>query len=116
MGLVGIAASPAIPLQTEAGATLLTESGLDIVVTDAVDGTSSAGPAVMLRWSDDGGHTWSNEHWAEMGRIGRYGTRVIWRRLGMTMKLRDRVYEVSGSDPVKLTLIGADLKVSGTAS
>ena len=116
VGLVGAAAVAELPLQTEAGATLLTESGLDIVVSDAVVASTDSNPAIMLRWSDDGGHTWSNEHWAEMGRIGRYGTRVIWRRLGMTMKLRDRVYEISGSDPVKLTLIGADLKVSGTAS
>jgi hypothetical protein len=73
-----------------------------------------ADPQVMLRWSDDGGHTWSNEHWAAMGKIGATGTRVIWRRLGMTLKLRDRVYEVSGSDPVRIYLTGAELMLSGT--
>jgi hypothetical protein len=67
---------------------------------------------VMLRWSDDGGHTWSNEHWRSMGRIGETGRRVLWRRLGMTLKLRDRVYEVSGTDPVKIAIMGAEL--SGT--
>ena len=71
-------------------------------------------PQAMLRWSDDGGHTWSNEHWVSMGRIGATGVRAIWRRLGMTLKLRDRVYEVSGSDPVKLYVTGAELIVSGT--
>ena len=71
-------------------------------------------PQVMLRWSDDGGHTWSNEHWVSMGRIGEYGTRAIWRRLGMTQKLRDRVYEVSGTDPVKIDIVGAELIISGT--
>jgi hypothetical protein len=71
-------------------------------------------PKVMLRWSDDGGHTWSNEHWRELGRQGQYGTRVIWRRLGMTMKLRDRVYEVSGTDPVRIYIMGAELDVSPT--
>ena len=71
-------------------------------------------PQAMLRWSDDGGHTWSNEHWASMGKIGATGTRVIWRRLGMTLKLRDRVYEVSGSDPVRIYLTGAELQLSGT--
>jgi hypothetical protein len=49
-----------------------------------------------------------------MGPVGGYGTRVIWRRLGMTMKLRDRVYEVSGTDPVKVAITGAILQVSGT--
>jgi len=73
-----------------------------------------AAPQVSLRWSDDGGHTWSNEHWVSMGKIGEYGTRVIWRRLGMTMKLRDRVYEVSGTDPVKIAIMGAELFASPT--
>jgi hypothetical protein len=71
-------------------------------------------PQVMLRWSDDGGHTWSNEHWKSMGQIGRYGYRTIWRRLGATMKIRDRVYEVSGTDPVRIYIMGAELLLSGT--
>lgn len=71
-------------------------------------------PQVMLRWSDDGGHTWSNEHWTSMGAIGTYGTRAIWRRLGMTQKLRDRVYEVSGTDAVKTVIVGAELLMSPT--
>ena len=71
-------------------------------------------PQVMLRWSDDGGHTWSNEHWSPMGKIGAYYQRVFWRRLGMTLKLRDRVYEVSGTDPVKVAIMGAELILSPT--
>lgn len=78
--------------------------------------TVGADPEVMLRWSDDGGHTWSNEHWSKMGRIGQYGTRTFWRRLGMTVKLRDRIYEVSGTDPVKIAIVGAELHLNGTAS
>lgn len=71
-------------------------------------------PQVMLRWSDDGGHTWSNEHWSPMGKIGEYYRRVFFRRLGMTLKIRDRVYELSGTDPVKIALLGAELQASGT--
>ncbi len=73
-------------------------------------------PQVMLRWSDDGGHTWSSEHWKSMGKIGQYGYRTIWRRLGMTEKLRDRIYEVSGTDPVKIALMGAELIGSATTA
>ena len=76
--------------------------------------TVGANPSVMLRWSDDGGHTWSNEHWSQVGRIGEYYRRVFWRRLGMTLKLRDRVYEVSGTDPVKTVIVGAELLISPT--
>lgn len=71
-------------------------------------------PQVMLRWSDDGGHTWSSEHWTSIAAIGAYGSRAIWRRLGMTLKLRDRVYEISGTDPVKISIVGAELHASGT--
>jgi hypothetical protein len=73
-------------------------------------------PQVMLRWSDDGGHTWSNSHWRSMGKTGAYGTRVLWRRLGMTLKLRDRVYEVSGTDQTKIAIMGAELIMSATNS
>jgi hypothetical protein len=84
------------------------QTGVGLVVGQGND------PEAMLRWSDDGGHTWSNEHWRKMGQIGQYGYRTIWRRLGMTLKLRDRVYEVSGTDPVKIAIMGAELQISGT--
>jgi hypothetical protein len=84
------------------------ESGVGLV-----DGQGSD-PQVMLRFSDDGGHTWSNEKWASMGKIGQYFKRVLWRRLGMTQKIRDRVYEVSGTDPVKIAIVGAELILDPT--
>jgi hypothetical protein len=99
-------------LNTESGDALLAESGTTILVSvTTVQGTD---PQVMLRWSDDGGHTWSNEHWRNMGKIGETGRRVLWRRLGMTTKLRDRVYEISGTDPVKIAIMGAELQLSST--
>jgi len=90
------------------------ESGVGLDYLDAIDTTEMMKPRVMLRWSDDGGHTWSNEHWSDMGQIGQFSHRVFWRRLGMTLKLRDRVYEVSGTDPVKVAIMGAELQISGT--
>lgn len=90
--------------------TLTIEDEVEIIY--AVD--NFVQPQVMLRWSDDGGHTWSNEHWKTMGGVGEYGTRVIWRRLGMTTKLRDRVYEISGTDPVKIAIMAAELDVEAT--
>jgi len=84
------------------------ETGVGLVTGQGSD------PQVMLRFSDDGGHTWSNEHWKSMGPIGRFGKRTIWRRLGMTLKIRDRVYEVSGTDPVRIYVMGAELLLSGT--
>jgi hypothetical protein len=99
-------------LASESGPLITTESGNNLLLNFSA--TQGANPQVMLRWSDDGGHTWSNEHWKSMGKIGRYGFRTIWRRLGMTLKIRDRVYEVSGTDPVKIAIVGAELILSPT--
>ena len=99
-------------LITEDGDRLLTEDDNYLVAQGSID--PGVNPQVMLRWSDDGGHTWSNEHWKSMGRIGQYGYRTIWRRLGMTLKLRDRVYEISGTEPVKIAIMGAELIMDRT--
>jgi hypothetical protein len=114
VGLNGSMISEAIYLQTEDDQYLITESGDYLISDDATPITQGSDPQVMLRWSDDGGHTWSNEHWAPIGKIGEYYKRVFWRRLGMTLKLRDRVYEVSGTDPVKIDIMGAELLLSPT--
>ena len=66
-------------------------------------------PQAMLRWSNDGGSTWSNEHWTSIGRMGKYTNRAIWRRLGTA---RDRIFEVSVSDPVKCVVVSANLKAT----
>jgi hypothetical protein len=99
-------------LLTESGDRLLAENG-DVIYVTASTLTTMI-PKVMLRWSDDGGHTWSNEHWTSIGRLGQYGHRAFWRRLGMTQKIRDRVYEISGTDPVKIAIMGAELRAGAT--
>jgi hypothetical protein len=68
-------------------------------------------PQVMLRWLDDGGFTWSNEHWATIGRAGETKNRAMWRQLG---RARDRVWEASITDPVPRDIIGATLYAEET--
>ena len=86
---------------------------LDIESGVGLDGTTQGDdPLISLRWSDDGGHTWGNYHDRAIGKIGASGQRVIWRRLGMTEKLRDRVYEITGTDPVKISILGAELSIT----
>lgn len=79
-----------------------------------VGNTISSNPTVTLRWSDDGGHTWSTGSSLTMGVAADYSKRLIWRRLGMTMRLRDRVYEVSGTDQANIFIMGAELIMSPT--
>ena len=97
---------------TSSGDQLVTTSGDLLMFSPPF--VQGANPQAMLRWSDDGGHTYSNEHWKSLGKIGVFQRRAIWRRLGMTLKLRDRVYEVSGTDPVKIAIVGAELILSPT--
>jgi hypothetical protein len=66
-------------------------------------------PQAMLRWSNDGGSTYSNEHWTSIGQIGAYKNRAMWRRLGYA---RDRIFEVVVTDPVKAVIVSANLKAS----
>jgi len=116
VGINNVGGTDPTYLLTEDGLYLTTEGGDYLVSVAEGAPTVGSDPQVMLRWSDDGGHTWSNEHWATLGKIGVYQQRVFWRRLGMTLKLRDRVYELSGTDPVKIAIMGAELHASGTSS
>ena len=63
-------------------------------------------PQVILRWSDDDGHNWSNESWSthskDIGAIGAYSTRVQWRRLGHS---RSRIFSIKITDPVKRVIL-----------
>ncbi len=62
----------------------------------------------VLRFSDDGGYTWSNEIWTQLGSTGQYSARAMWRRLG---KSRDRVFEVVIAQPIQICLIAAYLRM-----
>lgn len=70
-------------------------------------------PQAMLEWSDDGGHTWSQEHWAPLGRMGEYQQRVRWRRLGATLRYGlPRMFRVTVTDPVKRAIVSAMVDVT----
>lgn len=66
-------------------------------------------PQAMLRWSDNRGKTWSNEHVVDCGFAGQFNTRAIWRRLGRS---RYRVYELTVTDAVPWIVIDAYLRTA----
>jgi hypothetical protein len=80
------------------------ERGTGLLPTTGPTDVQGSDPQIMLEWSDDGGYTWSNEHWVSAGRHGSRYARAIWRRLGHS---RDRLFRVSVTDPVKIILIDA---------
>jgi hypothetical protein len=67
---------------------------------------------LMLRWSNDGGHTYSAEHWRELGPVGAYRQRARWHKLGQA---RDRVYEVRSTAEAPARWIAAYLDGEGAA-
>ncbi len=80
---------------------------LDIQQGVGLDGIQQGdNPICMLRFSDDGARTWSNIKDAGIGKIGEYKKRAIFWRLGYA---RDRVFEITISDPVFVALVGAEI-------
>jgi len=76
------------------------------VLTTIPLGLVGRGPLVNLRWSNDGAQTFNDPIPMDCGQAGQTLTRVIWRRLGSA---RDRVYEISMTDPVPWKIIDAYL-------
>jgi len=68
-------------------------------------------PIIQLRWSDDGGHNWSNAQESSMGAVGQTAQRVIFRRIGSTRRNTglDRIFEISSESPVQVSLVGASI-------
>lgn len=103
VGLSGNVVGSTSPTNAVAGVAV---AGLAIAGQNS-QATLGANPQAMLRWSNDGGSTWSNEHWVSIGLQGAYKNRAIWRRLGQA---RDRIFEVVVTDPIKAVIVAANLK------
>lgn len=95
---------------------VVTDIELDIESGVGLDGASTVqgkNPQAMLDFSNDGGHTWSNQYWASFGAEGQTRTRAKWRRLGWG---RNRVFRISISDPVKVVMMGAEINLAVDSS
>lgn len=66
-------------------------------------------PKVMLAVSKDNGHTFGAELWKPLGAIGKYLSRVVWRRLGIG---RDWVFKLRITDPIKIVITGAAVRAT----
>ena len=69
-------------------------------------------PQMMLRWSDDGGHTWSDFRILAAGKLGETAKYVRANRLGGTRRFArsDRIFELSSADVFKVAIVGAELE------
>jgi hypothetical protein len=86
---------------------------LDLETGVGLTSGQGSAPTIMFRYSNDGGHTWSSTQYPSIGAMGQWGTQTYSWRLGMA---RDRVYEVSGSDPCKTALVNAYVDGIGGAA
>lgn len=89
----------------------VTFSSLQIDMQTGIGVPDGTNPLVVLRHSDDGGHSWSNERFVSAGKTGETALRVMFRRLGSTRLNSglDRIFELSSTDVWSVGLIGADL-------
>lgn len=78
--------------------TIINRFRLDAEVGVGLTTGQGSDPEIMMQWSKDGGKTYSSELWRKLGKIGKYNTRVVWRRLGLA---RNIVFKLRISDPVK---------------
>ena len=91
------------------GMSMIRHASITIDMETGMGTATGAGvePQAMLRYSSDGGRTWSSELWLSAGKQGEYRTRMKWARLGQA---RDRVYELFVSAPVRWTVLGAEIE------
>jgi hypothetical protein len=52
---------------------------LELYCETGVGNTDDPDPQVIMRYSRNGGRSWSNELWRGLGAIGEYETRAVWR-------------------------------------
>ena len=86
---------------------------LELDFEAAPEGTVALGDGavIKMRYSNDGGRTWSDWLSHDLGGIGEYFTRIIWEQLGSG---RERVFEFELSDAANLTLIAAYAEIGIT--
>lgn len=66
-------------------------------------------PQISMRYSNDNGHSWSNSESRELGRVGEYGKRIQWNRLGSS---NNWLFEIATKDAVDFAIIEAAIDVS----
>ena len=76
---------------------VFTYSNFQLDMETGIDASVGATGVMTLRYSNDGGKTYSTPRDTAIGATGAYKTRALWRRLGSA---RDRVFEVYSVAPI----------------
>jgi hypothetical protein len=91
---------------------IVMETGLQPVLAgtpvELLDGNGQPRPTqIIMKWSNDGGKTWSNEYFLSVGFPGDYDKRVI---RGMLGRARKRLWDFSWTDPIAWRFVNAFLQ------
>lgn len=86
---------------------------IEVVLKTGVGLTTGQGsaPEMMLDYSDDSGLTWISLPNKSIGRIGKYRTRVRWRKCGSTDSAR--AYRGAISDPIEVQMVDTQAAIRG---
>lgn len=89
----------------------ITFSYLCVTMETGTEVPPGTNPQMVLRWSDDGGKTWSGNRIIPVGANGQTAFTVKANRLGSTSRFggSTRIFELSSTDPFKVSLIGAEV-------
>ncbi len=97
------------PLHNDRKRVFVSRFELDMETGVGLNTGQGSDPQAMLRWSKDGGRTFSAQQiWQTIGRIGQYLTRLRWLRLGQG---REWIFELTISDPVQRVVVSAHADV-----
>lgn len=84
-------------LELRMGSGAATQSGL------------GSAPVILLRYSHDGGYTWSNSIPQSIGMVGEYGKRIIWNRLGTGSEW---IFEFTIVEPIEFSIVDGFIEIS----
>jgi hypothetical protein len=98
----------ALPSETTSA---ITFSYLAVDMETGIGVPPGTNPQIVLRWSDDGGKTWSGNRIIPVGVTGATTFTVKFNRLGSTARFSGstRIFELSSTDPFKVAIISAEV-------
>lgn len=96
-----------LDLFTELSATILTESGVDIILDQDLDIQNPQDLFVFLSISKDGGQTYGYSVKAPMGKVGQRTARTLWRKLGTIPRGQAFVAKFEFFQAVPFVIMGA---------
>ncbi len=86
-------------------------NNVSLACVRGVGNSQAPNPIVNMRFSDDGGRTFTSWMQGFLGMVGQYDYKAVWRNLGL-MRQPGRLFEFTVYDPVLAVIEGASFNVA----